>query len=118
MGSPQIGPSAPAAAARVAATTAVQIQQAAHLPARLPVEHAAAHAWPSTEWAREVRAAFLRSRLYLRGVRLRSAALRVPVYAGRSRLRYTIVLRVAHAGPVRRLGEPGKSEMRRKVIRR
>ena len=49
---------------------------------------------------------------------MRSAALRVPAYAGGLRLRYTIVLRVAHAGPVRRPGETRKGEIRRKVIRR
>ncbi len=120
MGSPQIGPptftDAPgAAAARIAAAATIR----ANPPARLTIEqHAVAHLWPSTAWAREVRAAFIRSRLYQRVVRMRSAALRVPAYAGRSRLRYTIVLRVAHAGPVRRPDETRKSEIRRKVIRR
>ncbi|MGA8380775.1 MAG: hypothetical protein WB710_06575, partial [Stellaceae bacterium] len=90
----------------------------ATIRANPPVEHAAARLWPSTAWAREVRAAFIRSRLYQHAVRLRSAALRVPAYAGGLRLRYTIVLRVAHAGPVRRPGETRKGEIRRKVIRR
>lgn len=117
MGSPQIGPPT-AAAVRVAAAATVQIHPAVRAPDLSPSAHVAAHAWPSTEWAQEVRAAFIRSRLYQREVRMRSAALRVPAYAGRSRLRYTIVLRVARAGPVRRPGETRRVGIRRKVIRR
>ncbi len=118
MGSPQIGPptlATPAAPARVAAAATVR----ANPPAVPPfAPHAAAHPLQNTAWAREVRAAFIRSRLYQHEARMRSAALRAPAYAGRSRLRYMIVLRVAHAGPVRRPGDTRKSEMRRKVIRR
>ena len=115
MGSPQIGPAAPASPVRVAAAAPVRPNP----PARSPFEqHAAAPRYQSTAWAREVGAAFIRSRMYQREVRMRSAALRVPAYAGGLRLRYTIVLRVAHAGPVRRPGETRKGEIRRKVIRR
>ncbi len=116
MGSPRIGPPS-AAPARVASAAMLQLHPGSHAPAHPPSAHAAAHAWPSTQWAQEVRAAFIRARLYQREVRVHSAALRVPAYAGRSRLRYTIVLRVAHAGPVRRPGEMRKGEIRKREIR-
>ena len=105
MGSPQIGRPAPAAPARIAAASAIGQPS--------PVGHVVAHFAQSTAWARAVHAAIIRSRNYQHAARMRGAHLRVPAYAAASRLRYEIVLRVAHITHIPRSGEA-----RKKVIRR
>lgn len=105
MGSPQIGPPAPPAAARVAvAPTTGQPS---------PAGHVVAHFAQSTAWARAVHAATIRSRSYQRAARMRGVHLRVPAYAAASRPRYEIILRVAHLTHIPRSGEARKKEIRR-----
>jgi hypothetical protein len=105
MGSPQIGPPSPPAAARVAAAPAIGQPS--------PAGHVVAHFAPSTAWARAVHAATIRSHNYQHAARMRGAHLRVPAYAASSRPRYEIVLRVAHTSHIPRSGDA-----RKKVIRR
>ena len=100
MGSPQIGPP--------------PVRVAAASPAR---EHAstppAGKAARGGNWASVVHVAEIRSRNFQESARLRFAHLRVPAYAELSRLRHTIVLRVARADHA-----ASHSEARKRVIRR
>jgi hypothetical protein len=105
MGSPQIGPPAPPALARVAMAPAVIWPSLAG--------HVAVHAGQSTAWAREVHAATVRSRNYQQAARMHGAHLRVPAYAAAPRPRHEIILRVAHATHI-----PLSGGARKKVIRR
>ena len=105
MGSPQIGPPAPPAPARIAAAPVIG------RPA--PTARAAGHPPLSAGWTKTVQAAAIRSRNYQRAARTHTAHLRAPVYAAAPRPRHEIMLRVAHADHVPRLGEA-----RKKVIRR
>ncbi len=115
MGSPQIGPPALAAAPGAAAARVARLRPSAPIRRSNMPLHVCGRARPGPERCAPPSSA---RALYQHAVRMRSAALRVPAYAGGLRLRYTIVLRVAHAGPVRRPGEIRKGEIRRKVIRR
>ncbi len=105
MGSPQIGPPAPPAAARVTAAPAIGQPSL--------VGHVVAHFAQSTAWARAIHAAIIRSRNYQRAARTRGAHLRVPAYAAASRPRYEVILRVAHITHIPRSGEARKKEIRR-----
>jgi hypothetical protein len=104
MGSPQIGPPAPAAPARIAAAPATAGQSA--------VTHVAARAPESSSWAKAVYSATIRSHNYVRAARMRSAHLRVPGYAAAPRPRHEIILRVAHATRI-----PTSGEAHKRVIR-
>ena len=105
MGSPQIGPPGPPAAARVAAAPTIGQPS--------PAGHVVAHFAQSTAWARAVHAASIRSRNYQHAARMRGAHLRVPAYAAASRPRYEIILRVAHTTHIPRSGDARKKEIRR-----
>ncbi len=99
MGSPQIGPPPPPAAVRVAVAA----------PAR---EHAPVKAG-RVGWVSLLRAAEIRSRNFQEVARLHFARLRVLAYTEMSRLRHTIVLRVARADHA-----PSHPEARKRMVKR
>ena len=99
MGSPQIGPPPPAPV-RVAAAGPVR-------------DHAPQGAAKGASWAAIVRAAAIRSRNFQDTARLHFVRLRVLTYGEISRLRHSIVLRVARADHA-----PPHPEMRKRLIRR
>ncbi|MGH7048357.1 MAG: DUF6600 domain-containing protein [Stellaceae bacterium] len=107
LGSPRIGPPPPPAMP-VAVAAVTHGSTHPHPPAPRQKALAAKRA----AWARTVRAAMLRVRIYRHSLLVRAAHLRLPGYAA-LRLRHTIVLRVA--GPVR-LRHP--AEGRRKEFAR
>ena len=99
MGSPQIGPPPPA-----------PVRVAAAGPGR---DHAPQGAAKGASWAAIVRAAAIRSRNFQDTARLHFVRLRVLTYGEISRLRHSIVLRVARADHA-----PPHPEMRKRLIRR
>lgn len=100
MGSPGIGPPPPPAPVRVAAAAAH-----GHSPPAAKAK--------SAVWAGLVRAAAIRSRRFQEAARVRFVRLRVASYGELSRLRHSLVLRVAHADHAPPHREPRKRMSRR-----
>jgi hypothetical protein len=105
MGSPRIGPPPPPAPVRVAAAPAVREH-----PAALRV---AAKSAKSANWLSLVRAATIRSRRFQGFARLRLVRLRLSGDDETSRLRHTLVLRLARADHA-----PPHPEAHKRMIRR
>jgi hypothetical protein len=101
MGSPRIGPPPPLASVRIAAAAPAR----GHPPAAAKAKSAA--------WVAAVRTAALRSRRFQEAARVRFVRLRVASSGELSRLRHSLVLRIAHADHA-----PPHREARKKVVRR